>query len=63
MAALDATCTDAACRDKGTYTVPGRCSNCFTEYEMTLTKGHDVRGHATCPNCGCDRVGYYPRIP
>lgn len=56
---LDLTCNHSTCKDAGSYTLPGRCSNCGTEFVMVLTKGHESPGMflgARCSNCGCQRV-------
>jgi DNA-directed RNA polymerase subunit RPC12/RpoP len=57
---LDATCGHGSCKDAGTYSMDGYCSNCGREYRLMLTKGHDAPGSwmgARCPNCGCAKVG------
>ncbi len=57
---IDVTCNHGYCKGVGTYVMPGRCSNCGAEYRVKITKGHDKPSFsfgATCPNCGCQRVG------
>jgi hypothetical protein len=59
MENLDISCKMACCAEKGTYTLPGSCSNCRKEYMLVMTRGHekpDMFIGARCPNCGCDRV-------
>lgn len=60
---IDRTCGHSSCKHEGTYTMPGRCSNCGGEYTVKITKGHEApSGYfgATCPNCGCGKVGCFP---
>jgi DNA-directed RNA polymerase subunit RPC12/RpoP len=56
---IDNTCGHGGCEGAGTYTLPGRCSNCGREYQVKNTKGHDKPYGffgVTCPNCGCRKV-------
>jgi DNA-directed RNA polymerase subunit RPC12/RpoP len=60
VAVIDKQCGHSSCKGAGTYTMPGRCSNCGREYLVRCTKGHEApTGYfgATCPNCGCSKVG------
>ena len=59
---LDLTCGE--CKDSGTYTLPGSCSNCGTDFVLVISRGHEAPfwgAWAYCPNCGCRRVSGYPR--
>lgn len=48
---------------KGSYSLPGRCSNCGWTGEMKISLGFEaptfgIGGRCErCPNCGCRTVG------
>lgn len=58
---VDATCSHAQCRTKGTYHLSGHCTNCGTKPIIAaFTAGHeagtDVLCPVECPACGCRRL-------
>lgn len=56
---IDKTCGHQRCEGAGTYTMPGRCGNCGSDFTVRMTKGHEKPFGffgATCPRCGCNKV-------
>ncbi|MDE2098862.1 MAG: hypothetical protein KGL39_16535 [Patescibacteria group bacterium] len=53
---VDNTCSDRACRSKGTYDLHGACGNCGTRVIGRFTKGHEASWDSgKCPTCGNHR--------
>lgn len=54
---IESTCSDSACKGKGTYLVPLYCLNCGWKGRIRWTKSHhSFTIFNNCPSCECSTL-------